>query len=80
MNLHPITTEKAVRIIEAENTLVFQVGRNDKKEEIKAEIQKLFNVKIQKIRTLIKNSSKFAYVKFKPENKAIDLATKLGMI
>ena len=37
-------------------------------------------IKIEKIRTLIKNNKKYAYVRLIKKNPAIDVATKLGMI
>jgi len=80
MILKPRTTEKAVKIIEIENTLVFEVPRRTKKEEIKKELEEMFKVKVQKIRTYIKSNKKFAYVKFDKKNPAIDIATKMGMI
>jgi len=80
MLLKPVTTEKAVKIIEIENTLIFEVGRQEKKEDIKNEFQTLFNVKVKKIRTLIKQNKKIAYIKLENKNPAIDVATKLGML
>lgn len=75
----PITTEKAVKLIELENTLVFLVD-NVNKTEIKKEFEKIFNVKVEKVRTHNKNNKKIAYIKLKKENPAIDVATKLGLI
>ena len=43
MRLKPITTEKAIRLIEIENTLVFQADRRSKKPEIQKEIEEVFN-------------------------------------
>jgi len=80
MILKPVTSEKAVKLIDLDNTLLFQVGRKAKKEEIKNEVEKTFNVKVEKIRTLLRENIKYAYVKFTKENPAIDIATKLGMI
>lgn len=80
MTLKPITSEKAVKLIDLENTLVFAVERRAKKLEIKKEIESLFKVKVEKIRTTIKKNEKFAYVRLKKEFPAIDLATKLGVI
>lgn len=80
MILKPITSEKAVKMIEIDNTLLFELPRKFKKAEIKKEIEESFNVKVEKVRTLIKQNKKFAYVKLKKENPAIDIATKLGMI
>jgi len=80
MNLKAITTEKAIRLIEINNTLVFETDRRKKKTEIKEEIEKSFNVKIRSINTHIHLNKKLAYVKLDPKNPAIDVATKLGLI
>tara|TARA_Y100000310_G_C20655042_1_gene801549 strand:+ start:345 stop:587 length:243 start_codon:yes stop_codon:yes gene_type:complete len=80
MHLKPITTEKAVMLIESQNVLTFQTEKNATKEEIKKEIEDLFEVKIDKIRTLIRKNKKHAYVKLNKKNPAIDVATKLGLI
>jgi len=78
--MKPLTTEKAVMKIEAENILTFIVDARKTKDEIKKEIEETFDVKIEKIRTLIKRNKKYAYVKLKKDFLAIDLATKLGMM
>ena len=80
MMLKPISSEKAVKIIEIENTLMFETERRAKKTEIKKEIEELFNVKVDKVRTHIIANKKYIYVKLKKENPAIDVATKLGMM
>ncbi len=79
-NLKPIVTEKAVMLIERENALTFRTEKNVTKDEIKKEVESLFNVKVEKIRTLIKENKKVAYVKLKKEFPALDIATKLGVI
>lgn len=76
----PSTTEKAVRLIELNNTIVFECDKRDSKEDIKKEIESLFKVKIDSVNTLIKQNKKFAYVKLNPKTPAIDIATKMGMI
>ena len=78
--MKPITTEKAVRLIELNNTLVMGVDRRKSKDEIKKEIELTFNVKVDKINTLIKLNKKYAYIKLNKNNPAIDIATKLGLI
>ena len=80
MILKPITTEKAVKMLDLDNMLLFEVNRKFKKEEIKKEVEETFNVKVVKIRTLIRQNKKFAYVRLDKSNLAIDIATKLGMI
>ncbi len=79
MTIKPITTEKAVKLIEAENTIMFMVDRRMKKPEIKKKVEEMFNVKVEKIRSHIKDNKKIAYVKLKG-SEAIDLATSLGMM
>ncbi|MEK6858867.1 MAG: 50S ribosomal protein L23 [Nanoarchaeota archaeon] len=80
IHLRPVASEKAVKLMDLENTLVFETNRNARKESLKAEIEKLFNVKIAKIRTSVRANKKFAYVKFNVKNPAADLATRLGLI
>jgi large subunit ribosomal protein L23 len=78
--IKPIITEKAVRLIEAENTLIFEVDRRLSKTKIKKEIEEMFKVKIDSIRTNIRLNKKYAYTRLNKKNPAIDVATKLGMI
>ena len=76
----PVTSEKAVKLIELDNTLIFKVDLRRSKDEIKDEFEKIFSVKVEKVRTLIRQNKKFAYIKLIKSNPAIDIATKLGMI
>lgn len=78
--MKPIVTEKAVMMIERENVLTFQTNREKGKDEIKKEIEYLFRIKVDRVRTLIRGNKKYAYVKLKKEFPAIDIATKLGII
>jgi large subunit ribosomal protein L23 len=78
--MKPIVTEKAIMMIERENVLTFEVEKRKTRTEIKAELEDMFNVKIKKVRILIKNGKKYAYVKLKQKFPAIDVATKLGLI
>ncbi len=80
MNLKPLATEKAVMMIEKDNVITFQTEKELKKEELKKEIGEMFDVKVEKIRTLIRGNKKYAYVKLKKEFLAIDVATKLGIM
>jgi len=80
MTMKPVVTEKAVMLIEAQNVLTFETNKNKTKEEIKKELEELFEIKVEKIRTLVKGNKKYAYIKLKKEFPAIDIATKLGMM
>ena len=78
--MKPIATEKAVMKIESENVLTFQVDKRMSKEKIKKEIEEMFKVKIDKVRTLIRGNKKYVYAKLNKKDLAIDVATKLGMM
>jgi len=78
--MKPIVTEKAVMMIERENVLTFETRKEKTKEGIKNEVEEMFKVKVAKIRTLVRNNKKYAYVKLKKEFLAIDVATKLGLM
>ena len=78
--MKPIVTEKAVMMIERDNVLTFQVEGIKTRTEIKKDVEELFEVKVDRIRILIKKGKKYAYVKLKPEFPAIDVAKKLGLI
>ncbi len=75
-----ISSEKVVRMIEKENLLCFETDRKVKKEEIKKEVEELFDVKVENVKTLTRANKKRAYVKLKPEFVAADVATKIGML
>jgi len=78
---HPLATEKAVRLMEAENKLIFIVDKKATKAEIKKAVEELFKVKIEKVNTLIDTKGrKKAYLKLSTETPAIDIATQMGMI
>jgi large subunit ribosomal protein L23 len=80
MLLKPVTSEKAVKIIELDNTLIFETERRATKPEIKKEVENIFSVKVKSVRTLIQGNVKFAYVKLNKSSPAIDVANKLGVM
>lgn len=76
-----VATEKALTYIENYNTLTFIVDLKATKHEIKRAVEKLFNVKVAEVRTLITpKGEKKAYVRLKPEYKASEIATRLGVL
>ncbi len=78
--LHPDITEKAMKLIEAENKLTFVVNRKAGKNDIKSAIEKLYEVKVASVNTLVTTTGlKKAYVKLTPDFKAEDVATKMGI-
>jgi ribosomal protein L23 len=78
--MKPVSTEKAVRLIELNNTLVVEIDRRKNKNEIRKEVEEVFKVKVDDINTLTRKNKKYAYVRLNKKNPAIDVATKLGMI
>ena len=78
---YPLSTEKAIRLMEAENKLIFVVDKKANKKEIKNAIEKMFKVKLTKVNTLITpGGEKRAYVTLSPETPALDISTDLGLM
>ena len=78
---HPLATEKAVRIMEKENKLLFVVDLKSKKVDIKKAVEKTFDVKVVKVNTFVTNrGEKRAYVKLSQNSPAIDIMTRLGLM
>jgi len=73
-------TEKVVRFIESDNTLVVEVNLRDDKEGLKKEAERILGVKIDRVNTFIRNNKKYAYLKVNKKTPAIDVATKFGVI
>ena len=78
---NPLSTEKNIRLMEAENTLVFEVNRKSTKIDIKKALEEIYKVKIVRVNTLITpKGKKRAYVRLSADSLAIDLATQLGLM
>lgn len=77
---YPVSTERTLRSMEAENKLLFVVDRKATKPEVKKAVESLFKVKVVGVNTYILLGKKRAYVKLSKENPAIDVATQLGMV
>ena len=79
--LFPLITEKAVGIIEKENKLSFIVNQRASKADIKGAVEKLYKVKVDKVRTIkdLKGRKK-AIVQINKDFKAQDIAMRLGVI
>ena len=74
-------SEKALRLIEEENTLTLIVRRDATKPEIKKAVEEVYKVKVAAVRTLITpRGEKKAYVKLAKEHEASELATRLGLV
>ena len=78
---HPLATEKAMRLMESENKLVFVIDRNASKLDVSRAVERLFKVKVTDVNTYITaKGEKRAYVRLSPEHPAIDVMTQLGLM
>jgi large subunit ribosomal protein L23 len=79
--IHPQTTEKAVKLIEAENKLTFIVARDATRADVKRAVELLFEVRVDSVKVEIApDGRKRAYVKLAPEFMADEIASKLGIV
>ncbi len=79
--MYPIATEKVLGSVDRDNMIVYVVDMRANKTQIKAEFEKTFGVKVEKINTSIsiKNIKK-AYIRIGKESKASDIARKLKLV
>jgi len=76
--MYPVTTEKAVWMIETQNSIQLIVRKDATKAQIKKSVEDEFQVKVDKVNVLITpRGMKKAIIKLKPEFKADDIAAKL---
>ena len=76
----PLISEKDFELIERENKLVIEVDLRANKHQIKETIEKLYNVKVLKVNTLITpKGTKKAYVKLSEFDDAADIASRMGL-
>ena len=74
-----LVTEKSVAELER-NILTAIVDIRARKEDIKREVERLFNVEVDKVNTLITpRGEKKAYIKLKSEYSAGEVLSKLGV-
>ncbi len=78
--MNPHMTEKTLAILEKENKMVFIVNNNADKDSIKEAVKILYNVNVDTVNTARTIYGKKAFVKFKEDGTARDLATKLGLV
>jgi large subunit ribosomal protein L23 len=79
--MYPVGTEKAITQISKDNTLTYVVELSSTKYEIKKEFEKMFNVKVDSVRTM--NSplnKKHAFIKLNKDFNASDVAMKLKLV
>lgn len=78
---YPLSTEKAIREMEAENCLLFIVSSDSTKASVKWAIESAFGVKVKSVRTSVTMKGlKKAFVKLSEETPAADITAKLGLV
>ncbi len=77
--LHPMVTEKTMRLMDETNSLEFLVRRTATKPQIKAAIEKLFSCTVATVNTRITKDGKRAVIKFGGETSAEDIGMRVGV-
>ena len=79
--LYPLSTEKAVRFMETQNTLLFVVDKAATKLQIRNAIVDHFEVTVADVRTMITpHGIKRAFVKLGGTSVASDVMAQLGLV
>lgn len=77
--LHPIVTEKTMRLMDENNSLEFLVRRTSSKDEVKKAVETLFSCTVATVNTRITRDGKRAIVKFGGETSAEDIGMRIGV-
>ncbi len=76
-----LMSEKAIQLIESQNKLAFIVDRKSDKSDVKAAVENAFESPVSGVQTCIdQKGRKKAFVKFKKEAAAGEIAIRLGII
>ena len=76
----PHVSEKTMNAIDLNNDLTFVVDRNSSKADIKRAFETLFEEQVERVNTHISPKGlKLAYIKLAEEEKAEDIAVKIGV-
>ena len=77
----PVSSERFYKKMETENTVIFYVDAKANKTEIKKAFIDAFNVKPERVNTLVTpGGKKKAYIKIPKTNEASEIANKIGLI
>jgi len=78
---HPLVSEDAVTLIEAENKITFIVDADASKHDIRRAVEELYEVRVDRVNCVVTpEGRKKAYVKLAADYKAADLAVRLGIL
>ena len=77
--LHPIVTEKTMRLMDENNSLEFLVRRTANKGDVKKAVETLFSCTVDTVNTRITKDGKRAVVRFGGETSAEDIGMRIGV-
>jgi large subunit ribosomal protein L23 len=78
--LRPYITEKTFNLIEKENKLTFIVSDSASKKDVNEAIETMYEGNVKEVNIYRTIQGKKAIVKFKKDDEARQLATKLGLV
>lgn len=78
--LRPYITEKTFNLIEKENKLTFIVSDGASKKDVNEAIETMYEGNVKEVNIYRTIQGKKAIVKFKKDDEARQLATKLGLV
>jgi large subunit ribosomal protein L23Ae len=79
--VQPLNTEKANKSMTERNTLSFLVHNRANKIQIKRAFKDIFNVVPKSVNTLVRpDGKKKAFIRLRPEDEAVSIASKIGII
>jgi len=78
---YPFVTEKATMMLEGENKLQFIVQRDATKQDIRRELESVFEQEVSEVRTMMTmKGEKKAIVRFVDEKAAEEILSRLGIM
>ncbi len=78
---YPFVTEKAAMMLEGENKLQFIVQRDATKQDIRRELESVFEQEVSEVRTMMTmKGEKKAIIRFADEKAAEEILSRLGIM
>lgn len=79
--VQPLNTEKANKAMTERNTLTFVAHNLANKVQIKRAFKDIFGVSPRSVNTLVRpDGKKKAFIRLRPEDEAVSIASKIGII
>jgi large subunit ribosomal protein L23 len=77
--ISPVATEKTMIHGQTENKLTFLVSKKATKKQIAEEIEKQFDVKVEKVNVMITKKGKKAIIKISKDFNAEEIGERIGI-